>query len=83
MADILSELQTIIRLNGDTYSSAEVVAVMKRAAVEIERIQWALEEIIQAADTDGPPAADMWHCISKDLIERARAVLADPAGGRP
>ena len=37
--DILNELHSITKLRGDTYSSAEVIGMIGRAAAEIERLQ--------------------------------------------
>ncbi len=45
MTDILADLQAVDRLNGDTYSSMEVLGMVHRATVEIERLRAALKEI--------------------------------------
>jgi hypothetical protein len=39
MPEILEDLQKIIRCNGDTYSSYEVMGLLKQAAAEIERLR--------------------------------------------
>ena len=44
MPDILEDLRAIARTGGDTYSSAEVIGVIGRAVVEIERLWAALEK---------------------------------------
>ena len=43
--DILNELHSITKLNGDTYSSAEVLGAVNRAAFEITRLRLALRII--------------------------------------
>lgn len=39
MADILEDLRSVQRLQGDTFSSAEVLGMVGRAADEIERLR--------------------------------------------
>lgn len=39
MSDILTELRKVHRLRGDTYSSAEVIGMVGRAADEIEMLR--------------------------------------------
>lgn len=39
MADILDDLRKVARLNGDTYSTPEVLGMVGRAAEEIERLR--------------------------------------------
>ena len=39
MSDVLAELQKVYRLNGDTYSSYEVVGLIGRAINEIIRLR--------------------------------------------
>lgn len=36
---VLTSLHELIKLNGDTYSSAEVMGIVRRSAAEIERLQ--------------------------------------------
>jgi hypothetical protein len=51
---------------------------LREAADEIDRLRWALEEIIQSADLDvstyGVPTSG-YHCISTHLMDQARAAL--------
>lgn len=42
MTDILDDLRKVEHLRGDTFSSAEVIAMVGRAAKEIERLRMAL-----------------------------------------
>lgn len=51
MADILDDLRKVVRLNGDTYSSAEVIGLVGRAADEIERLR--AHDIVRAINA--PP----------------------------
>jgi hypothetical protein len=51
-ADILADLRKVQRLNGDTYSSAEVMGMVGRAADEIDRLHAALREIAGTCDFD-------------------------------
>jgi hypothetical protein len=50
MSDILSDLRAVANVNGDTYSSAEVIAMVRRAADEIERLKGGLTAAIRAAN---------------------------------
>jgi hypothetical protein len=52
MTDILADLQSVVQTRGDTYSSAEVLGMVGRAASEIERLRAALQKIV-----DHPTAA--------------------------
>ena len=51
MGDV--NLQEIIRLNGDTFSSAEVLAAVKRAATEIERLRTLVLDACEVFDELG------------------------------
>lgn len=39
MTDVLDELKAIVNADGDTYSSPEVIGVMRRAISEIESLR--------------------------------------------
>lgn len=45
MTDILSDLRAVANVNGDTYSSAEVIAMVRRAAEEVERLRADLDQM--------------------------------------
>lgn len=51
MSDILADLRKLQRLNGDTYSSAEVLGMVGQAADEIERLRVALQEVVACSST--------------------------------
>lgn len=44
MADLLDDMRKVVKLNGDTYSSAEVIGMVSRAADEIEGLQAQIED---------------------------------------
>lgn len=60
--------------------TGEIVnAAIANRDAEIERLRWALEEIIQSCDLDDeamePGDKRSWYLISPDLIEQARKAL--------
>lgn len=50
MSNLLAEIQKVVGLNGDTYSSAEVIGLLAKAHAEIERLRTALKTIGDNSD---------------------------------
>lgn len=69
MTDTLSDLRAVANVNGDTYSSAEVIAMVRRAADEIERLKaWQRTRL----EDDDAQRAD------RERLKAALAFYADP-----
>lgn len=64
--DIVQELHAVTRLCGDTYSSAEVLGMVGRAADEIERLRAALKpfaEVARWAERNGHDLLNGWDML--------------------
>lgn len=77
MTDILVDLQAVIRLNGDTYSSAEVLGMVGRAADELMGLRLQIKEGCEAARNFGAEIPDdedepKWVVAAAVVAERRR-----------
>lgn len=70
MSDILAKLRDVERLRGNTYSSAEALGMIVRAADEIGRLREALKEI---AETRLIAARQMQYIARRALEQKTDA----------
>lgn len=81
MTDILTELRGVQRLQGDTFSSAEVLGMVGRAADEIDRLTNALLAIAYMDCFTRPgeqPAAE----LMRDLAQQALSLNSNRGDGK-
>lgn len=75
MTDILSDLQKLIRCGGYSYSSYEVMDLVRGAAAEIERQRGVMAEINKIAHTPTPQGMRAYTHFQRDF-DRIRTLTA-------
>lgn len=82
MADILNDMRKVTKLNGDTYSSAEVLGMISRGANEIERLHEARRHFSALADAKGKENVEFRQLLRDardhvpwDVLKRIDAAL--------